>query len=432
MIMEILKDVYSQSNNFFYLCAMAFVLCMGCKRRKHFVLRALVALALGTAATYLYSMLGDAEWPLALFYISKYALCFALVLAAMLLSFKADFAMIVYFCICGYSFQHLCFNLTLIAQSVATLAGASVPVGSDAFILTEILITAAVFCFVLLVYRRLISHEYETARGEKLLLPFAILIAFAIVLCVFGFDSTPSVRALISAYAALLCVSLLYAMYKVSQVAHASYEKQTAQAIAVKQKEQYDAYKKNIDYINIKCHDLKRQLELLRGSRVSDENIAEMSEKLRIYDNTADTGNETLDVILTDKSMQCERENILFTYMADGGRLSFMDTTDICAIFCNVLDNAVEAASAVTAPERRTVSLKVRALGNLVHISAVNGCDRPPVRDEHGYVTTKSDKTAHGFGLKSIAETVRKYDGEMRIDVSDGTFGIDILIPFDK
>ena len=130
--------------------------------------------------------------------------------------------------------------------------------------------------------------------------------------------------------------------------------------------------------------------------------------------------------------MQCERENILLTYMADGGRLSFMDTTDICAIFCNVLDNAVEAASAVTAPERRTVSLKVRALGNLVHISAVNGCDRPPVRDEHGYVTTKSDKTAHGFGLKSIAETVRKYDGEMRIDVSDGTFGIDILIPFDK
>ena len=107
MIMEILKDVYSQSNNFFYLCAMAFVLCMGCKRRKHFVLRALVALALGTAATYLYSMLGDAEWPLALFYISKYALCFALVLAAMLLSFKADFARILYFSIFGYSVQHL-------------------------------------------------------------------------------------------------------------------------------------------------------------------------------------------------------------------------------------------------------------------------------------------------------------------------------------
>ena len=424
-----LRDIYAYSNNFFYLYAFVFVLCSGCGKRRVFALRVIGGLVIGSAAAYGYTMMSFLFRNTALLYISKYALCFALVYASALFCWSADPKMLVYFCICGYSFQHLCYNVTLMIQALTGLAGNAVDMNSWQYILLEFLVTAAGFVFASFVYRRLTMHAPEVLK-ERLILPFAILVVFAVVFSVLGFGmSEPGTRLLLSGYAALLCLVMLYAMYKVAQIAHATYEKHTSQAIAAKQKEQYESYKKNIDYINIKCHDLKKQIELLRGSRVSDEKIAEMSETINIYDSAADTGNETLDVILTEKGMQCKREGIELTYMADGSLLSHMDAVDICAVFCNILDNAIESTSGEADARFRTISLTVAGLGNLVHITAINGCSRPPVRGEDGYETTKKDKSAHGFGLKSIAAAVRNYDGEMKIYTDSGSFRMDILIP---
>ena len=45
-------------------------------------------------------------------------------------------------------------------------------------------------------------------------------------------------------------------------------------------------------------------------------------------------------------------------------------------------------------------------------------------------VTTKRNKQFHGFGLKSLRYTVRKYGGEINISTEDSWFTLKILIPY--
>lgn len=42
-----------------------------------------------------------------------------------------------------------------------------------------------------------------------------------------------------------------------------------------------------------------------------------------------------------------------------------------------------------------------------------NSCDTEPVAKENRLLTTKSDSIAHGLGLKSVSDALKKYDGDM-------------------
>ena len=59
----------------------------------------------------------------------------------------------------------------------------------------------------------------------------------------------------------------------------------------------------------------------------------------------ADTGNEVLDVVLTEKSMHCEARHITLNCVADGSAVAFVEPGDLHALFSNALDQAIDAAA---------------------------------------------------------------------------------------
>ena len=46
--------------------------------------------------------------------------------------------------------------------------------------------------------------------------------------------------------------------------------------------------------------------------------------------------------------------------------------------------------------------------------------------------TTKKDKRFHGFGMKSIQSTVKKYGGSVTSEMRDSWFELRILIPLER
>ena len=46
-------------------------------------------------------------------------------------------------------------------------------------------------------------------------------------------------------------------------------------------------------------------------------------------------------------------------------------------------------------------------------------------------ITTKTDKTNHGYGLKSVKETVEKYDGTIEINPEDNIFTVTVVLYVD-
>jgi hypothetical protein len=197
------------------------------------------------------------------------------------------------------------------------------------------------------------------------------------------------------------------------------------------EKKQFQISKDNIQIINLKCHDLKHQIHNLRvGEEEIDRNeLKEIENAIGIYDSVARTGNDALDVILTEKSMICEKENIHLTCMAQGEKLSFISSSDIYSLFGNALDNAIEAQLKIPETERRSISFNIRENQNMLIIHMENYYEGELELEDGLPVTSKDDTEFHGFGMKSIKRIIEKYHGFMTVHAENGIFYLDIVIP---
>ncbi len=198
------------------------------------------------------------------------------------------------------------------------------------------------------------------------------------------------------------------------------------------QYEKYRNYQASFDLINMKYHDLKHQLAGLKADMTDGERqkwIDDLEKELDVYSPELQTGNSVLDTLLAGKMMNCKAHNIKVTCVADGTLLEFMHVADICTIFGNALDNAIENVTLIEDEEKRLIHISVSGKKNFVLIQINNYCEsRLSLKD--GYpVTTKVDKDNHGFGLKSIRYTVEKYKGTVNFSVNKNWFELKILIP---
>ena len=200
-------------------------------------------------------------------------------------------------------------------------------------------------------------------------------------------------------------------------------------------KAQYDKYRNyqsTFELINMKYHDLKHQIAGLRAEMSDEERkkwIDSLEQELESYSPELETGNSVLDTLIAGKMMNCRANNIKITCVADGDILDFMHVADICTIFGNALDNAIESVTMIEDPEKRLIHLAISQKKNFILIQINNYCENN-ITMKNGYpVTTKADKGNHGFGLKSIRYTVEKYHGTLNFDLKDNWFELKILIP---
>ncbi len=211
-------------------------------------------------------------------------------------------------------------------------------------------------------------------------------------------------------------------------------ERDALQNVLQAQYAQYRSAQDSIDLINRKYHDLKHQIAVLR-SETSEEKkhyLDAMEEEIRSYEAQNKTGNEVLDTILTSKSLYCQQHGITLTCVADGAALDFLDTMDLCSLFGNALDNAIESTEKLPDSEQRLIHLVVMRKGDFLWIRVENNYDGSFCANGTLPKTTKGDKRYHGYGLKSIYDTAEKYGGTAEISTRENRFTLKILLPVRK
>lgn len=226
------------------------------------------------------------------------------------------------------------------------------------------------------------------------------------------------------------CVFLLYIRSEVLEKNQLEQEREELRRLYELERERYEQSRENIELINIKCHDLKHRIEdwERRDGRVPPEEIREMKRLVGIYDSAVSTGNDTLDTLLTERSLYCEKQGIRLSCMVDGKKLSFMPVGDICALFGNAVENAIEAVSKLECPEERCISFQVRESRRML-VVIIDNCFSGPLEFEDGLPkTTKGEAGWHGYGLKSIRRVAEKYGGQATV-LADEMFRLTILIP---
>ena len=187
-----------------------------------------------------------------------------------------------------------------------------------------------------------------------------------------------------------------------------------------------------IDLINFKYHDLKNQLIGLAAEadpEKKSELIAGMQRELEKYRPEHKTGNKVLDTLIAGKTTRLRNSDIKFTCVADGTILSDIHVTDICSIFGNALDNAIEYEAQVEDPENRIIHMTLAARQGYIFIEVSNYIEAP-IRMKGGMPqTTKQDKRLHGYGVKSIRYTAEKYNGSLTYTQHDHLLQMKVLIP---
>lgn len=209
-------------------------------------------------------------------------------------------------------------------------------------------------------------------------------------------------------------------------------ELEAVQSVLQNQYVQYKQSRESIELINYKYHDLKHQIAFLRSEEDKEkreEFLNRMEEEIRQYEAQNKTGNKVLDTVLTTKSLYCAKHGITFTCVADGTLLEFMDVMDICSIFGNALDNAIECELKIPDKEKRLIHVTVSKQKNFLILRFENYYEDALLYKEGALVTTKKEKEYHGYGLKSIRYTVNKYEGAVTIDTKENWFDLKILIP---
>lgn len=161
---------------------------------------------------------------------------------------------------------------------------------------------------------------------------------------------------------------------------------------------------------------------------MDSQELDKMRELLNIYDSSVQTGNETLDILLTERSLYCEKYGIRLSCIVDGSKLDFMSVSDICSLFGNALENAIRAVEIIEDPEERIISLKVQEKNGMLLIRVDNSFRGNLVFDGDLPQTTKKKDGYHGYGLKSIQMVAKKYAGVMRIQ-TDEQFVLTVMIP---
>ncbi|MGN0436763.1 MAG: ATP-binding protein [Wujia sp.] len=141
------------------------------------------------------------------------------------------------------------------------------------------------------------------------------------------------------------------------------------------------------------------------------------------------TKNKSMNIILSRYKAYCKKYNIDYDLDVSGADISFIDDTDITALFCNALDNAVEAAIKTATP---FVDLKIKSVNdNAIVITLKNSCERKPEKNSLGrFISSKQDPEEHGLGTLSMQRVAKRYNGnvEYHFEEATNTFHTVILL----
>ena len=223
----------------------------------------------------------------------------------------------------------------------------------------------------------------------------------------------------------LYFLTLLYFQTELFKKSALQKEMDALNLLYERQRQQYQVARQNVQIINKRCHELRVQIAALRKlapGAVPPQQLEEAEHAARLYDAGANTGNEVLDVVLTEKSLLCESRGIQLNAVANGSSLGFFEAGDLYALFANALDHAVESAVQTPRPECRVIDLLVCVRQGFVVVNIISPL-RPPEK--------QANRSAQ-YELKVVKRIVQKYKGTLTLEEQGEFFAEKIIFPLQK
>ena len=281
--------------------------------------------------------------------------------------------------------------------------------------------------------------QYDKSVFFTILIPF---IAQIIVLILFAVCDSPSMTATqnrlitINAFFLLIVNLLIFGLNQYNQKKHLEFTEMQIQL--QKEHDSAEYYKMLIaqnENQRILIHDMKKHLQSIALLNEDNQN-----EKIRAYINQLMQSSDLLEFskicdhkilnnILCRYKKVCNDLHIAFHADIRSNITTFLSDSDVTSLFCNMLDNAVEASNhikdsyiEITAAQRKHTPFVI--------ITIINSCAGNPFSPNGELVSSKQNPQAHGFGIKSMEKIIHNYNGniQMYYDEETSTFHTIIML----
>ena len=188
-------------------------------------------------------------------------------------------------------------------------------------------------------------------------------------------------------------------------------EQEATESFRQHYKDRANKQQASMELVNQKLDDIKKQVATIISKYHIDKAILDElgAVSAEIFDSSIQTGNDALDIILTQKSLAFNSNHIKTTAMIEGKALNFMGVEDVNVFFGNALDNAIEYLAKVD-EEKRFIRISSTRHRSLLLIRIENYCERDIEFGKDGRPhSTKSG--SQGYGSHSIRAVAEKYGG---------------------
>lgn len=139
--------------------------------------------------------------------------------------------------------------------------------------------------------------------------------------------------------------------------------------------------------------------------------------------------NKIIDAICLSKRSICKEKGINIKFDIKIPEVINIDDLDLCIIYGNILDNAIEACTRIEDKNKeKFIDVKSNILRGYLTIKIVNSKDGVSIKKNGKFVTMKKDKKNHGIGIYSVQKSVDKYNGQIILKDKEEVFTTCILV----
>lgn len=189
----------------------------------------------------------------------------------------------------------------------------------------------------------------------------------------------------------------------------------------------------------------RENIILLAAAAQAQDYIREICTSLNNSQITRYCANEAVNLILSSYIAKADKYNITTQVSVTAANLADYKPTDLCSLFANALENAINACKLVQTARtsinnsyssisgttsgctsdygevnsNRIITVKVFDKNNKLCINITNTYAVEPIFVNN---TPVSDKAGHGIGIRSIISVIEKYNGVYDFFTEDGLF----------
>ncbi|ELC8443896.1 GHKL domain-containing protein [Clostridium perfringens] len=198
------------------------------------------------------------------------------------------------------------------------------------------------------------------------------------------------------------------------------------------QKNYYESMIDNYDDGKKVLHDMNNHMSVIKYF-LENEDYKSMEEYVNSLSNRVPSnkdkkicGNKIVNAICVEKADICKEKNINISFDIAIEKELNIDIVDICTVFGNLIDNAIEACDKNLGEKFIKVSSRVYL--NKLHVKVINSKENKVKKYNGKFISSKDDIKNHGIGIENVKQAVSKNEGYIEFRDSKNMFDVTLYM----